>query len=181
LLATPSRRRQFVYEIAVFGLGAFMFHRIIDDFKDSTGTALRMTSLVAAAGFALFIAGCFVCAAIFVAVLQKYGPIEACLTVAGIFLVISLCVAAIYLGKKRQAKARAIAEAAVAARESARSSASSILADPMLLAAGLQIVRAVGIKKLIPLLAIAGLAVGVFVSRNAGAAKPDETAEQDVE
>ncbi len=158
-----------------------MFHRIIDDFKDSTGTALRMTSLVAAAGFALFIAACFVCAAIFVAVLQKYGPIEACMTVAAIFLVIALGVGAIYLSKKRGAKVRAMAEAAAAARESARSSASSILADPMLLAAGLQIVRAVGIKKLIPLLAVAGLAVGVFVSRNATSARPDDTAEPDGE
>ena len=30
-----------------------MFQRMIDDFKDSTGTALRLTSLAAAAAFAL--------------------------------------------------------------------------------------------------------------------------------
>jgi protein-S-isoprenylcysteine O-methyltransferase Ste14 len=150
-----------------------MFHRMIEDFKDSTGTALRMSSLAAAAGLALFVAGCFVCAAVFVAVLQKYGPIEACMTVAGIFLVSALIVAAIYVSKKRQARARLMAEAA-AAREAAKSSASSILADPMLLAAGLQIVRAVGVKKLIPLLAIAGVAAGIFMSRNSNAADTDE-------
>lgn len=155
-----------------------MFHRMIDDFKDSTGTALRMTSLAAAAGLALFVAGCFVCAAVFMAVLQKYGPIEACFTVAGIFLVIALVIAAIYVGKKRQARARLMAEAA-AAREAAKSSASSILADPMLLAAGLQIVRAVGVKKLIPLLAVAGVAAGIFMSRSADT--PDAKDEPEAE
>ena len=30
-----------------------MFQRLIDDFKDSTGTALRLTSLAAAAAIAL--------------------------------------------------------------------------------------------------------------------------------
>jgi hypothetical protein len=156
-----------------------MFHRMIDDFKDSTGTALRMSSLAAAAGFALFVAGCFVCAAVFVAVLQAYGPIQACMTVAGIFLVIALVVAAIYISKKRKAKARALAEAAAAARESARSSASSILSDPMLLAAGMQIVRTVGIKKLIPLLAVAGVAAGIFMSKNASPPAADEGNEEE--
>jgi hypothetical protein len=152
-----------------------MFHRMIDDFKDSTGTALRMTSLAAAAGFALFVAGCFICAAAFVAVHQAYGPIQACLTVAGIFVVIALVVSAIYLTKKRQTKARALAEAAAAARESARSSAGSILADPMLLAAGMQIVRAVGVNRLIPLLAVAGVAAGYFMNRTTAAAPGADT------
>ena len=41
------------------------------------------------------------------------------------------------------------------------------LADPMLLAAGLQVIRAVGIKRLIPILAVGGLALGFLASRNA--------------
>ena len=37
----------------------------------------------------------------------------------------------------------------------------------MLIATGLQLVRAIGIKRLIPLLALAGLALGAMASRNA--------------
>jgi hypothetical protein len=44
-----------------------------------------------------------------------------------------------------------------------------MLADPMLVAAGLQVVRAIGIKRLIPLLAVGGLALGFLASRNAAA------------
>jgi hypothetical protein len=40
-----------------------------------------------------------------------------------------------------------------------------MLADPMLVAAGLQVVRAIGVKKLIPILAVGGLALGFLASR----------------
>ena len=56
-----------------------MFGRMIDDFRESTGTALRLTSMAAAAAFALLITTSFLCAALFVYVRQKYGSIEACL------------------------------------------------------------------------------------------------------
>ena len=70
-----------------------MFQRMIDDFKDSTGTALRLTSLAAAVAVALFITTSFLCAAAFVFVLQRYGLVEACLTGAGIFFVVTLIAA----------------------------------------------------------------------------------------
>jgi hypothetical protein len=41
-----------------------------------------------------------------------------------------------------------------------------MLADPMVVAAGLQIVRSIGIKKLIPLLAVGGLALGLMATRS---------------
>ena len=37
----------------------------------------------------------------------------------------------------------------------------------MLVAAGIQVIRAIGIKKLIPILAVGGLALGLLVSRGA--------------
>ncbi len=83
-----------------------MFQRIINDFKQSTGTALRLTSLAAAAAVALFITTSFLCAAAFVFVFQKYGLVEACLT------------------------------------------------------------GAIGVKKLIPILALGGLALGLLASRH---------------
>ena len=150
-----------------------MLQRVIDDLKNSTGVTVKMTSLAALVGFALFVTLGFLCAAAFVAVMQRYGVVEGCLTVAGIFLVISLVSAAVYVTKKRRAKERAIA----AARQAARAAASAPMIDPMLLAAALPIIRAVGLKKLVPLLAIAGVALGYLASRNGAAADPegDET------
>ena len=135
-----------------------MFARMIDDFKQSTSTALRLTSLAAAVAVALFITLAFLCAAAFVYVLQTYGLIEACLTGAGIFLLLALIAAIGYVVRKNRVRARAAA--------TAKSAVHSALADPMLVATGIQLVRAIGIKKLIPILAVGGLALGLLASRN---------------
>jgi hypothetical protein len=145
-----------------------MFQRMIDDLKDSTGSALRLTSLAAAAALALLVTTSFLCAALFVFVLQQYGPIEACLSGAGVFFVVTLIAAGCYIARKNKVEAR-VARAA----ETTKSAAQSALADPMLVAAGIQVIRAIGIKKLIPILAIGGLALGFLASRNAAAS--DET------
>jgi hypothetical protein len=141
--------------------------RIVDDFKESTGNVVRLTSLAAAAAFALFITTAFLCAAAFMFVLEKYGPIEACLAGAAVFLVVALLAAGSYMVRKHQLK--------VKAEQEARSAAHSLLADPAMLAIGLQVVRAVGIKRLVPLLAVAGVAVGLLAAR--GHAQAEEPAE----
>ena len=138
-----------------------MFQRMIDDFKVSTGIAVRQTSLAAIAAFALFITIAFLCAAAFVVVLDRYGLVQACLAGAGLFFIVTLIAAASYMVRKRQIEARA----ALRAKAAAQSTAHSLLADPMLLASGLQLVRAIGIKRLVPILAVAGLALGVMASR----------------
>ena len=146
-----------------------MFQRLIDDFKDSTGAALRLTSLAAAASVALFVTTSFLCAAAFVFVLQKYGPVYACLTGAGIFFVVTMIAAISYMVRKKRTETRV--------RETAKSTAQTMLADPILVAAGIQLVRAIGIKKLIPILAVGGLALGYLASRGpsqAGAEAPAE-------
>jgi hypothetical protein len=135
-----------------------MFARLIDDFKDRTGTALRLTSLAAIAGFTLFIAIAFLCAAGFVYVLRTYGLIEACLAGGGVFLVLAAIMMGVYISRKRRIEALAAART--------RSAMQTALADPMVVAAGLQMVRAIGVKKLIPILAVAGLALGFLASRD---------------
>jgi hypothetical protein len=135
-----------------------MFQRMIDDFKVSTGTALQLTSLATAVALCLFITTSFLCAAAFVFVLQRYGLIEACLTGAAVFLVVTVIAAGCYMVRKNQVKARA--------EETAKSAAQTVLADPMLVAAGIQVIRAIGIKRLIPILAVGGLALGFLASRN---------------
>ncbi|HWL19680.1 MAG TPA: hypothetical protein VNS33_08440 [Bradyrhizobium sp.] len=134
-----------------------MFQRLIDDFKASTGTAVRQTSLVAIAGLALFITTAFLCAAAFVVVLDRYGLVQACLAGAGLFFIVAMIAALSYIVRKRQIEARAA--------QRAKSAAHSMLADPVLVATGLQIVRAIGVKRLIPILAVGGLALGILATR----------------
>ena len=136
-----------------------MFARLIDDFKESTGAALRLTSLAAVAAIAAFVTISFLCAAAFVYVLEIYGLIQACLTGAGIFLLVALIAAALYAARKNRARTHAA--------ETTKSALHTALADPMLVATGIQLVRAIGVKKLIPILAVGGLALGLFASRNA--------------
>src|SRR5205823_1437835 len=135
-----------------------MFQRMINDLKDSTGTALRLTSLAAAAAGALFITTSFLCAAAFVFVYQRYGLVEACLTGASVFLVVAVIAAGCYIARKKQVEARAA--------ETTKSAMQTALSDPVLLAAGLQVIRAIGVKKLIPILAVGGLVLGFLASRN---------------
>jgi hypothetical protein len=136
-----------------------MFVRMVDDFKNSAGRALQLSSLAAAAALALFITASFLCAAAFVFVLERYGLIEACLAGAAVFFVVALIAAGGYLIRQRQAKARA--------KETTKSTFQAALADPMVVAAGLQVIRAIGIKRLIPILAVSGLALGFLASRAA--------------
>ncbi|MET4800934.1 hypothetical protein [Bradyrhizobium sp. LB11.1] len=150
-----------------------MFQRIIDGISASTGTTMRLTSLAAGAALALFITTCFLCAAAFIAVLEKYGPVQACLAGAGIFFLLTLAAAGSYWGYKREMRTRA----RIAAERAAKA-APSMLADPMLLATGLQIVRAIGVKRLLPILAIGGVALGIMASRAGGA---DETSAEPAE
>jgi hypothetical protein len=139
-----------------------MFGRMIDDFKESTGTALRLTSLMAAVALALFITISFLCAAAFVYVLQNYGLIQACLTGAAVFFIVALIATIGYAVRKNRVRKRA-----KEVKDTAKSAMHSALADPMLVAAGLQVIRAIGIKKLIPILAVGGLALGFLASRGA--------------
>jgi hypothetical protein len=55
---------------------------------------------------------------------------------------------------------------AARAAETAKSGVQTALADPVLVAAGIQVIRAVGVKRLIPILALGGLALGLLARRN---------------
>ena len=146
-----------------------MFARMIDDFRDSTSTAVRLTSLAAVIALALFVTISFLCAAAFVYVLQSYGLIQACLAGAGVFLLVALIAAVFYAVRRSKVRARA--------KEPPQSAVHPALADPMLIATGIQIIRAIGIKRLIPILAVGGLALGLLASRNAPADEAEAPAE----
>ena len=142
-----------------------MFAHLIDRIRESAGSAARLTSLAAVVAGAGFVTLAFLCAAAFVYVLQTYGLIQACLTCAGIFLLVALIAAGLFIARRNREQAQAEARRA----ETAKSAVHSALADPMLVAVGLQVIRSIGVKKLIPILAVGGLALGLLVSRAASA------------
>jgi hypothetical protein len=138
-----------------------VFQRIVDDVKDKTRTTLQLSSLAIVIAIAFFITIGFLCAAGFVAVLQAYGPIWACLAGAAVFFVVALLGLAAYALRKRRAATRAAAR---------QKPAYTALADPTVMAIGLQVARTVGMKRLIPLLAIGGIALGLLASRSGSVA-----------
>src|SRR3954465_14566705 len=131
-----------------------MFQRLIDDFKEQSGSALRLSSLGAAAAVALFITASFLCAAGFVVVLEKYGLTQACLAGAALFFIVTMIAVGSYVVRKHEISVRAKERAKERAQEAARSALHSGLADPRLIAMGVQLVRAIGIRRLIPILAV---------------------------
>lgn len=148
-----------------------MFQRLMDDARDSAGRAMRQTVLILAVATSLFITTGFLCAAAFVAVLNHYGPVPACLAGAAVFFIVTLIAALSYMLGKRRSK-KPVEE------KPAKSPIPAALMDPMMLTTGLQIVRALGFKKLIPILAIGGIALGYLASRNGASAQDDAATEE---
>jgi len=141
-----------------------MLHHIIDDLKASSAVALRLSALAIGCGLALFITTGFLCAAIFVVVLQRYGLPEACFAGAAVFLILTLITALAYVLYVRELRHEAPPE---------KSAIASALSDPATIAVVVQIARTVGIKRLIPLLAIAGVALGLSARRHGDGADHD--------
>ncbi len=141
-----------------------MLQRLVSDVREQAGNAMRLTSLAVVMGVTVLIALAFLCAAFFVWVQQAYGPIWACLACALVFVVVALITTAFYVARKRQMRLRA--------EEMARAARQSLLTNPAVLATGLQLVRAIGVKRLVPILAIGGLALGLMASRSAASEPP---------
>jgi hypothetical protein len=146
-----------------------MLQRLVDDIRSGMGDSIRLTGLAAAAAGALLVATSFFCAALFMFVLIREGAVAACLAGGVVFLVVALIAAGCYMLKKRQDRLRLER----AARE-AKSMASSLLSDPSTLAIGLQLVRVIGVKRMIPLLAIGGVALGFLASQRDRRESPAE-------
>lgn len=129
---------------------------MIDDLKTTSAVALRLAGLLVASAVALFVTTGFLCAAIFIVVLQRYGLPEACLAGAAVFFILTLITALIYLLYKRETQREPVEE---------KSALTVALGDPAMIAVALQVGRAVGFKRLVPLLAIAGIAFGLSANR----------------
>ncbi|HLH48501.1 MAG TPA: hypothetical protein VKV96_04100 [Roseiarcus sp.] len=131
-----------------------MFQNMIDEAKGAIRAAARASGVIAAAALAGFATLCFLCAAGFVFLFQRYSLIVACLAGAALFFVIAILLLSWADAMRRRAARRR--------KPSAPSVVQTALSDPMVIATGLQVVRAIGVKRLIPLIALGGLALGLL-------------------
>lgn len=136
-----------------------MLHHMIDDLKTRSAVAVRLAGLAMSCAIALFITTAFLCAAIFVVVLERYGLADACLAGAAVFFVLTLITALVYVLYEREARRE---RESVEAEKSALAAA---LSDPAMITVALQVARTIGFKRLVPLLAIAGVAFGLSAHR----------------
>lgn len=140
-----------------------MLQRLVDDVRIGAGSAVRLACLGGVMVISLFVMTGFLSAAAFMYVLPREGAVAACFAGGGVFFVIVLIAATVYSVKQQEDKKR-LEEAAKAA-QSAKSTAASFFSDPAMLAIGLQLVRTIGVRRMIPLLAIGGVALGLLASQ----------------
>ncbi len=141
-----------------------MLARLIGDWREATLEEIRLIAVAVAAAGAAAAAFGLACAAVFVAVTNRFGVVDACLTVAAGFLALTFALLALYVALRRRT-----ARAASAARARSR----SLIADPLVVATGLQLVQAVGVKRALTLMAVVGGAMAL-------ATKPAGRAEREV-
>ncbi len=139
-----------------------MLERLIGDWREATAAEIRLIAVaVAAAGAATASLG-LACAAVFVAVTNRFGVVNAWLTVAAVFLAVTLALLALFVALRRRAQRAA---------SMAKARNRSRIADPLVVATGLQLVQAVGVKRALTLMAIVGGAMALASKPAAGRAR----------
>ena len=129
-----------------------MFERLSARWKNDARGALWLLVIATASLVTATVTLGFLCAAAFVIVLQRYGLVDACLAGAVAFFAATIALLGTYTiyvaRRRRNAQARAALEPPPLLT----------LADPRVILVGLQIVQAIGFKRLLPIFAIGGAA-----------------------
>lgn len=116
---------------------------------DAAVRAIVYGSIAAAAGMAAFL---FLAIAAFFWTQQHYDTIIACGAVGGLFLLVALiALLVLAISRRRAAKAK---------RESAANAVPAWLADPAILIAATQIVRSIGVGRLLSIVVAGATAFG---------------------
>ncbi len=148
-----------------------MIGPLLDDVKfkvDSTLRSIVFGAMVAAALGAASICGAVV---LFLWVSQNYGVMEAWTALGGLFFAMAIVGLIALAASRGRVRRRMKVDRAAAAEHSAKTpnfmqDPSSLLKDPAMLLTGLQIVRMIGIRRLLPLLLVGGVAAGFLLTRN---------------
>jgi hypothetical protein len=102
----------------------------------------------------------FFCAAPFLWMAERNGPIVACLVLGGIFLLIIIIAAIAFANIRRRRAQRGRLACADASAQRWR--------DPAVIAAGLQIGRTLGAGRALPLILLGAFPMGLVLSRPGG-------------
>ncbi len=130
-----------------------MLDTLIVELKGRAGHALGQTMLAVVVGLALAAASGLLCAALVIAVMQHYGAVAGCVVGAALYLAVALVAGGWYAYRRRLLAAQQAA--------AARAAHDRPLTDPLLVA--LELIRTGGARRLLPLLALGGLAVGLMM------------------
>jgi hypothetical protein len=130
----------------------------LDDLKRRVDGALKIA--VAGAVAAAASTAAFACLAIvlFLWTQQNYGTMQAWLALAGLFAAVAAIGGIVVLAVRRRPPP--------APRERETPAFARLLQEPAVLLTGLQLVRGLGVRELLPLLVLAAVAGGVMTSRN---------------
>lgn len=136
-----------------------MFDRLFDRWRNETQLRLRLIMIASASVISAALAFCFLFAAAFVIAADRYGAVDACLASAAAFLVVAAILAIIRAGLNARRRRRA-------AEKAAETASISPFADPRAILVTLQIIQAVGLKRLLPLIALGGAAFAVAAAQD---------------
>jgi hypothetical protein len=131
--------------------GIANYFALVAKSKTGLGPDVIVWGLVALIGAAAAVI--FLVIAGFIVLADAYSPLTAALVMAGAFLLVAILAAILCLTAQRRIAERS--RVALAARTSA------LWFEPKLLAAGVELVRSIGLRRLVPLAAIGVLAGGL--------------------
>lgn len=146
-----------------------MFGGFIDEFKVRLDLALKAMiagAIFAFAGMAAFVCGLVV---LFLWTLQTYGLMYAWGAVAAVFGLVALfALIPLLASSRKRAVLRRAAELRLAKAEADKNKDPEWWQNPAAVLTGIQIVRTLGVRGTLPILAIAAVAAGFFLSRQPG-------------
>lgn len=143
-----------------------MFGSLFDDLKFKVDGMLRLAvagAIAAAAGVVAFF--CFA-VALFLWVQDTYGTLEAWLALATLFLALAIVCGIMMAAIRRRPAMRRETK-----QRAAPSPVTNLLQDPAVLLTGLQIVRALGVRGILPIVLLGAVAGGLLMSRNGHSAE----------
>lgn len=132
-----------------------MFQALIAQVKAKAAFAAKSAACGAVALLTALIAICFFAAAGFVWLADRYGAIDACLIVGGVFVLIALAAVIVLLVIRRRPPPQQAAKAAFA----------HAFANPQALAVGVEIMRMLGGRRAASIGLIGAFVVGLLLSR----------------
>lgn len=150
----------------------------MDEFKVRLDLTLRAMVAGAIVGFAGVAA--FICAVVvlFLWVMQTYGTMQAWAAVAALFGAIALAalIPLLSSGRKRRELARLAEERAAKAEAEKKRNEPEWWQNPAMLLTGLQVARTLGVKGILPIVAIGAVAAGYLMTR-----RSEEAPETDIQ